>query len=129
MKLRALPALAGAALLALGLEQLRADGRKVVLTTGFSPVDAGRGRPHPDLVLTALLRSGTSSTQAVAVAGDTTSDVQSGVRAGAGFVAGVLSGAHDEAALLGAGAHAALPSVVDLRSALAARDLVPVPVG
>ena len=128
------------------IEQLRDAGLKVALTTGFaqvtrdalidalgwrdlvdvalSPVDAGRGRPHPDLVLTALLRTGASSVQAVAVAGDTASDVQSGRRAGAGFVAGVLSGAHDRATLSGAGADAVLASVVDLRAALAERGLL-----
>ena len=128
------------------IEQLRDAGLKVALTTGFapvtrdalidalgwrdlvdvalSPVDAGRGRPHPDLVLTALLRTGASSVQAVAVAGDTASDVQSGRRAGAGFVAGVLSGAHDRATLSGAGADAVLSSVVDLRAALAERGLL-----
>ena len=122
------------------IEQLRADGLKVALTTGFapvtrdalldalgwrdlvdialSPVDAGRGRPHPDLVLTALLRLGAASVQAVAVAGDTASDVLSGRRAGAGFVAGVLTGAHDATAILGAGADAALPSIAELRDAL-----------
>lgn len=128
------------------IEQLRDAGLKVALTTGFapvtrdalidalgwrdlvdvalSPVDAGRGRPHPDLVLTALLRTGASSVQAVAVAGDTASDVQSGRRAGAGFVAGVLTGAHDRATLSGAGADAVLASVVDLRDALAERGLL-----
>ncbi|PKI90193.1 haloacid dehalogenase [Actinomycetales bacterium SN12] len=128
------------------IEQLKADGIRVALTTGFapvtrdalldalgwhdlvdvalSPIDAGRGRPHPDLVLTALMRTGTSSVQAVAVAGDTVSDVRSGLRAGAGFVAGVLTGAHDEAAILDAGAHAVLPSIVDLRAALPARELL-----
>lgn len=128
------------------IEQLRDAGLKVVLTTGFSPVtrdalldalgwrdlvdaalspvDAGRGRPHPDLVLTALLRTGASSVQAVAVAGDTASDVLSGRRAGAGFVAGVLSGAHDRASLSGAGADAVLASVVDLHAALGERGLL-----
>ena len=128
------------------IEQLKGDGLKVALTTGFapvtrdalldalgwhdlvdvalSPVDAGRGRPHPDLVLSALLRTGASAVQAVAVAGDTASDVASGRRAGAGFVAGVLTGAHDEAAILDSGADAALDSVADLRAALAARGLL-----
>ncbi|MBN8425342.1 phosphonatase-like hydrolase [Microbacterium esteraromaticum] len=128
------------------IEQLRNDGVQVALTTGFapvtrdallealgwrdlvdvalSPVDAGRGRPHPDLVLTALLRTGASSVQAVAVVGDTASDVLTGRRAGAGFVAGVLTGAHDEAALLGAQPDAVLRSVADLRSVLAARGLL-----
>ncbi|MCC2028046.1 phosphonatase-like hydrolase [Microbacterium sp. YMB-B2] len=126
------------------IRALRDAGLSVVLTTGFapvtrdalidalgwgdlvdlalSPIDAGRGRPAPDLVLTALLRTGASSVQAVAVAGDTASDVETGRRAGAGFVAGVLSGAHDRAAL--AGADAVLDSVVDLPAVLAERGLV-----
>ena len=134
------------------IEQLKASGVQVALTTGFapvtrdalldalgwrdlidislSPVDAGRGRPHPDLVLTALLRAGASSVQAVAVAGDTVSDVRSGLRAGAGFVAGVLTGAHDESALRDAGAYATLADVGHLRDALIERDLLAaVPVG
>lgn len=123
---------------------LRDAGLKVALTTGFapvtrdalidalgwhelidlalSPVDAGRGRPAPDLVLTALLRTGTPSVQAVAVVGDTSSDVESGRRAGAGFVAGVLSGAHDRDAL--ADADAVLDDVTALAGALVERDLV-----
>lgn len=126
------------------IRALRDAGLSVVLTTGFapvtrdalidalgwgdlvdlalSPIDAGRGRPAPDLVLTALLRMGASSVQAVAVAGDTASDVESGRRAGAGFVAGVLSGAHDRAAL--AGADAVLDSIADLPAVLAERGLV-----
>lgn len=126
---------------------LKDAGLAVALTTGFapvtrqalidglgwgdlvdvalSPVDAGRGRPAPDLVLTALLRTGVSAVDAVAVVGDTVSDVQSGRRAGAGFVAGVLTGAHDRAALSGAGAHAVLADVTALRGALAQRELLP----
>lgn len=126
------------------IRALRDAGLSVVLTTGLapvtrdalidalgwgdlvdlalSPIDAGRGRPAPDLVLTALLRTGASSVQAVAVAGDTASDVETGRRAGAGFVAGVLSGAHDRAAL--AGADSVLDSVVDLPAVLAERGLV-----
>lgn len=129
------------------IQGLKDAGLTVVLTTGFapvtrqalidglgwgglidlalSPVDAGRGRPAPDLVLTALLRTCASAVQAVAVAGDTVSDVESGRRAGAGFVAGVLTGAHDRAALSGAGADAVLSDVTALRTALAQRELLP----
>jgi len=128
------------------IAHMRDAGLKVVLTTGFapvtrdalidglgwsglvdlalSPVDAGRGRPAPDLVLTAVLRTGTSAVSAVAVVGDTSSDVQSGRRAGAGFVAGVLSGAHDHAALMGAGADAVLDDVTALLPALQERALL-----
>ncbi|GGM59049.1 HAD family hydrolase [Microbacterium saperdae] len=129
------------------IRSLKDAGLRVVLTTGFapvtrdalldglgwhglvdlalSPVDAGRGRPAPDLVLTALLRTQTSSVAAVAVAGDTVSDVESGRRAGAGFVAGVLTGAHDRGALDAAGADAVLRDVTGLRGALAERGLLP----
>jgi phosphoglycolate phosphatase len=92
----------------------RSAGMRVCLSTGFSPVtrdsiiaalgwadlvdlvlspaDAGRGRPWPDMPLTALLRLGGGSVAELAVVGDTPSDVESGLRAGAGLVAGVLSG-------------------------------------
>lgn len=129
------------------IQGLKDAGLRVVLTTGFapvtrealidglgwhdlvdlalSPIDAGRGRPAPDLVLTALLRTRTSSVRAVAVAGDTVSDVESGRRAGAGFVAGVLTGAHDRPALSAAGADAVLSDVTALRGVLAQRELLP----
>lgn len=129
------------------IQGLKDAGLTVVLTTGFapvtrdalieglgwdglidlalSPVDAGRGRPAPDLVLTALLRTQTSSVAAVAVAGDTVSDIESGRRAGAGFVAGVLTGAHDRPALSAAGADAVLSDVTALRAALVQRELLP----
>lgn len=117
------------------ISRLRAAGVKVALTTGFSPStqrriltalgwediadlflapgDGGRGRPHPDLVLNALLRTGVDDVASVAVLGDTSSDVLSGRRAGAGIVAGVLTGAHDEATLRIAGATHVLSSVAD----------------
>jgi len=122
------------------LEQLRAAGLFVVLTTGFapvtrdaildglgwrplidgalSPVDAGRGRPAPDLVLTALLHAQASAVASVVVVGDTTSDIASGRAAGAGLVVGVLSGAHDRAALEAAGAHAVIADVTELPALL-----------
>ncbi|MEZ3160608.1 phosphonatase-like hydrolase [Microbacterium sp. BWT-B31] len=120
------------------IEDLRDAGRSVVLTTGFapatrdailaslgwtgladaalSPIDAGRGRPAPDLVLAALLRTRTSEVASVAVAGDTTSDIASGLAAGAGIVVGVRSGAHSASALRAAGAHAVLDDVTGLRA-------------
>ncbi|MFE3072289.1 phosphonatase-like hydrolase [Streptomyces sp. NPDC059247] len=117
---------------------LQEQGRTVVLTTGFArvtqdaildalgwrdlvgltlcPADAGgRGRPYPDLVLAALLRTGAvDDVRGIAVAGDTSYDMLSGVRAGAGLVAGVLTGAHDRAALTAHGAHHVLASVAGL---------------
>ncbi|MET8506206.1 phosphonatase-like hydrolase [Streptomyces sp. NPDC004787] len=117
---------------------LREQGRTVVLTTGFArptqdaildalgwrdlvpltlcPADAGgRGRPFPDMVLAAFLRTGAvDDVRRIVVAGDTSYDMLSGVRSGAGIVAGVLTGAHDEAALAAHGATRVLPSVAGL---------------
>jgi phosphoglycolate phosphatase len=110
---------------------IRQAGIKVCLATGFSPVtrdavldaldwrqaadlflspaDAGRGRPWPDLPLTALLRLGGGAVSELAVAGDTASDVESGLRAGAGVVAGVLTGSGSRAEL----EQAAAPFIVE----------------
>ncbi|GAA2716401.1 MULTISPECIES: phosphonatase-like hydrolase [Streptomyces] len=125
------------------IERLRAEGRTVVLTTGFArvtqdavlaalgwrdladltlcPADAGgRGRPYPDMVLTALLRTrAADDVRRIAVAGDTSYDMLSGTRAGAAVVAGVLTGAHDEAALRACGATHVLGSVAELPDLLA----------
>jgi phosphonatase-like hydrolase len=102
-------------------ETLRAHGVRVCLTTGFapstrdallaslgwgeeidlalSPADCGRGRPAPDMILGAMDRLGVTDPGAVAVVGDTTSDLEAGTNAGARAVIGVLSGAHDKEAL------------------------------
>ncbi|MFD9796161.1 HAD family hydrolase [Streptomyces sp. NPDC059070] len=125
------------------IERLGAEGRTVVLTTGFArvtqdaildalgwrdlvgltlcPADAGgRGRPYPDLVLAAFLRTGAvDSVRRIAVAGDTSYDMLSGVRSGAGIVAGVLTGAHGEDALRDAGATQVLASVAELPDVIA----------
>lgn len=109
----------------------RDAGIKVCLSTGFSPAtrdaiiaalgwqdavdlllspaDAGRGRPWPDMPLTALLRLGGGSVRELAVVGDTPSDVESGLRAGAGLVAGVLSGGLTAGELSDVPAAAGLP--------------------
>ncbi|MRG58888.1 phosphonatase-like hydrolase [Agromyces sp. CFH 90414] len=119
---------------------LRASGVAVALTTGFAPstrdalldalgwhdladvalapAEAGRGRPHPDLPLTALLRTGAGSVGSMVVVGDTQSDIGSGLAAGAGLVVGVLTGTHDRAELEAAGAHAVIDSVADLPALL-----------
>ncbi|MFF0431923.1 phosphonatase-like hydrolase [Streptomyces sp. NPDC004327] len=119
---------------------LKEQGRTVVLTTGFArvtqdaildalgwrglvdltlcPADAGgRGRPYPDMVLAAFLRTGAvDDVRRVAVAGDTSYDMLSGTRSGAGIVAGVLTGAHEEQALKEHGATHVLSSVAELPS-------------
>jgi phosphoglycolate phosphatase len=115
---------------------LRAAAVKVCLLTGFSPAtrdalidaldwrplidlalspaDAGRGRPWPDLPLTALLRLGGGAVSELAVIGDTPSDVESGLRAGAGIVAGVLTGSTTREEFTRAGA----PHILDTVAAL-----------
>ncbi|MFD9726193.1 phosphonatase-like hydrolase [Streptomyces sp. NPDC059072] len=129
------------------IEQLRAEGRTVVLTTGFArvtqdaildalgwqdladltlcPADAGgRGRPYPDMVLAAFLRTGAvDDVHEIVTAGDTAYDMLSGTRAGAGTVAGVLTGAHERAALAGHGATHVLGSIAELPALLDAPAL------
>lgn len=118
------------------LTALRAAGLKVCLLTGFSPstrdalldaldwrplidlalspADAGRGRPWPDLPLTALLRLGGGAVSELATVGDTRSDIESGLRAGAGLVAGVLTGGTSAGELHAAGATHVLDSIAGL---------------
>ena len=123
------------------IRSLKSKGLAIAFTTGFShatadaiieslgwvgladvvltPDDAGRGRPAPDLPLTALLRTGTSSVAAMVVVGDTESDAASGRAAGAGLVVGVLTGGRDEERLREAGADVVLASAAELPAALA----------
>jgi phosphoglycolate phosphatase len=86
----------------------------------LSPADAGRGRPWPDLPLTALLFLHGGAVSELAVAGDTASDVESGLRAGAGVVAGVLTGVGSREDLAQAGAPLILDSIADLLPRIAA---------
>ena len=82
------------------LRSLRSRGVQVCLTTGFapstrdalldalgwrdeidlalSPADVGRGRPAPDMILGAMARLGVDDPGAVAVVGDTVSDLEAG---------------------------------------------------
>ncbi len=123
------------------IRSLRDNNVSVALTTGFSPEtrdalltalgwndlvdialspsDVGRGRPFPDLALTALLKTGASSVESMIIVGDTASDIRSGLAAGASLVVGVLTGAHDEETLMDAGAHRVVESVTSLNKILA----------
>jgi phosphonatase-like hydrolase len=85
-----------------------------LIDLALSPADAGRGRPWPDLPLTALLFLQGGAVSELAVAGDTASDVESGLRAGAGVVAGVLTGASSRANLEQAGAPLILDTIGDI---------------
>jgi phosphonatase-like hydrolase len=123
----------------------RAAGTRVCLSTGFAPVtrdaiidalgwgplvdlilspaDAGRGRPWPDMPLTALLRLGGDAVSSLVVAGDTPADVECGLRAGAGLVVGVLSGDSARADLEAVPAAAGLPGAPLILDSVA--DLLP----
>ncbi|MBJ7340039.1 phosphonatase-like hydrolase [Mycolicibacterium sp.] len=115
------------------ITRLRENGVKVALTTGFSgttqekllaalgwqsladlvlaPGDGVRGRPYPDLILTALMRLQADGVGNVAALGDTSNDVDSALRAGCAIAAGTLTGAHDEQQLRDAGATHVVPTV------------------
>jgi phosphoglycolate phosphatase len=117
------------------ITRLRQNGIRVALTTGFSgitqekllaalgwqsladlvlaPGDGVRGRPYPDLILTALMRLEIDGVANVAALGDTSSDVESALRAGVAVAAGTLTGAHNEQQLRDAGATHVVGSVAD----------------
>ena len=117
------------------ISRLRENGIRVALTTGFSgttqekllaalgwqsladlvlaPGDGVRGRPYPDLILTALMRLEADSVFNVAALGDTTSDIESALRAGVAIAAGTLTGAHDDRQLRDAGATHVVGSITD----------------
>ena len=78
---------------------IRALGWEGEIDLALSPTDAGRGRPWPDMILTAILRLHIDDVAEVAVVGDTASDLLAGTRAGASMVVGVLSGAHNRSEL------------------------------
>lgn len=78
------------------------------------PSDAGRGRPYPDMILTAVLALDIDDVRSVAVVGGSVADMKSGIRAGAGTVLGVLTGAHGDAKLRSAGARAVVDSIRDV---------------
>ncbi|RBQ17907.1 haloacid dehalogenase [Spongiactinospora rosea] len=122
------------------LDKIQAAGIKVALITGFSratlgrvlsaldwsdkldlalsPEDAGRGRPYPDMILTAVLRLGIEDVRHVAVAGDAESDMLAARRAGASAAIGLLTGAHSKQRLLSGGATHILDSLTDLPTLL-----------
>jgi phosphonatase-like hydrolase len=117
---------------------LRSKGIAVTLTTGFSrstldtllselgwkdlidlsvtPSEAGRGRPHPDMLNMAVEVLGITKPEHVIVLGDTAADMHAAVSFGAGQAIGVLTGAHNEHTLHNAGATSVINSVADLKS-------------
>jgi len=119
---------------------LRSKGVAIALTTGFSrstldtllielgwkdlidisvtPGEAGRGRPHPDMLQKAATTLGITNPASVIVLGDTAADMQAAISFGAGQVIGVLTGAHDEHRLHDAGATSVINSVDDLKTVI-----------
>lgn len=121
-------------------EKVRERGIPIVLTTGFSrstlnvlltelswfdlidisvtPDEAGRGRPHPDMLKYAAEKLNSPSPYYSLVVGDTASDMKAGIAFGSNNVVGVLSGAHRENLLIEGGATSVVNSVADLISLL-----------
>ncbi|MFI9381619.1 phosphonatase-like hydrolase [Kutzneria sp. NPDC052558] len=122
------------------IKSLQSAGIRVVLTTGFSrptqeailaalgwqslpdlaltPSSSVRGRPYPDMILTAALQLGIDDVREIAAVGDTPSDILSSLRSGASISAGVLTGAGTRAQLEEAGATHILDSIRDLPALL-----------
>lgn len=108
------------------IETLRESGVRVCMITGLSrrllgivldtlgwwrlvdlalsPEDVPRGCPWPDLMLAAMLRLGVGDVGEAGYAGSTASGIRCARRAGAGIVAGVLTGGHTRERLRAAGA-------------------------
>jgi phosphoglycolate phosphatase len=120
---------------------LKLNGVGVAITTGFprtilekiieslewetlidvsvASSEVANGRPSPDMIFKSIERYTTRSglkfsTSEVAVIGDTVSDIQSGILAGAKYVIGVCSGAHSKSELLNAGATHVFDSVTEI---------------
>ena len=124
------------------LQEIRDSGVRVCFITGLSrgllglvldtlgwwrqvdlvlcPEDAPRGYPWPDPMLTAMLRLGVTDVRETAYAGGTESGILCGRRAGAGIVAGILTGGHTRDRLHRAGATHLLGSFAELPGVLAA---------
>jgi phosphoglycolate phosphatase len=83
----------------------------------LAPGPGRRGRPYPDLALEALMRLDGDDVRGLAVAGDTAYDLLAGWRAGAGVVAGVLTGSHGRAELETAPHTHVLDSIAEFPSA------------
>ena len=116
---------------------LRSHGVKVALTTGFDrptlelvlklvgwehgvvdaatcAADVPDGRPAPDMIHRVMKLTGVDRPADVAVVGDTVSDMESGHRAGAGWIIGVETGAHSREQLEARRPTAVLQSVAAL---------------
>jgi phosphonatase-like hydrolase len=127
---------------------LHANDVKIVLQTGYSRAIAGplldqvgwrigrdidavitsdqvpASRPAPYLIFRAMEAVGVQSVSEVLVAGDTPNDLRAGVNAGARYVAGVLTGAHDAASLRAEPHTHILASAATIPEVLRLREIV-----
>lgn len=85
---------------ALALHLLGVLGWSTLADTVVCGDEVAAGRPAPDLIRTAMARTGVTDAARVANVGDTTLDLGAGAAAGVGWNIGVWSGAHDRARLL-----------------------------
>ena len=76
--------------------------------------DVAEGRPAPHLILEAMRATGIADPHRVASVGDTVLDLEAGWNAGVRWNIGVLSGAHDRAALERAPHTHIVQSIADL---------------
>jgi phosphonatase-like hydrolase len=111
-------------LLSLALDTL---GWWRLVDLALSPEDVPRGCPWPDLMLSAMLRLGVEDVRETAFAGSTSSGVLTGKRAGAGVVAGVLTGGHTGDRLRAAGATHLIDGMADLPALLLGSAAPPPP--
>lgn len=126
--------------------KLRAAGIAVALDTGFSRAivdvilkrlgwdfaglldatvasdEVPRGRPHPDLLLEAMKRTGVRNARCVAKVGDTPSDLQEGIAAGCRLVIGVTNGTHTYAQLAPHGHTHLIDSLLELPALVSAAE-------
>ena len=131
------------------IAELRASGVRICVVTGLSrrlvgvmldaldwwrridlalsPEDVPRGYPWPDLLLAAMLRLGVEDVRETAYAGTTAAGVMCGTRAGAGIVAGVLTGGHTRDRLRSVGATHLISEIAELPALLAGDDPEPEP--
>ena len=151
LKERYLPEVVGFPMVRELLEQLRADGKRVVLASSAkadeletykklagiegltdaetSSEDAERSKPQPDIFLAALERLGNPRPEDVVVVGDTPYDAEAAGKAGLRTI-GVLCGGFSEESLRAAGCIAIYRDPADLlarydRSPLARDDETP----
>ncbi|WP_405410327.1 phosphonatase-like hydrolase [Maribacter sp. Asnod1-A12] len=125
------------------LHTLRGNGIKVALNTGYDTSiaqflldkmewsigkeydilvtadDVVLGRPNPDMILEAMMKSNVQEEKYVLKAGDSIIDIEEGRNANCGVTIGVTTGAHTREQLLSAKPTYVLDSLVDLKNLIA----------